>query len=576
MCRRPRPGPRGSAAWGPVRPGRRRRREHGDAGEPGGPGAGGALDDVGDRHGALRGDLRRLVAHHGARGVRRTHLVARGVAVRATDGQGALPGGRPRRAARAGASRPSGRCRCRAPGSRRGRRNARWRVVDGDRGDVVGLGQLEHRDVTGGARASLAVRDPVPDEHRVGPQGRAGRDDPQPAPAQHRDLDGVGAQGVDALDHEQAAGGVDVVGEDVDDRRGLAADDGLVGHRRDLARPLGGRPHVDPDGAPGERGVAVLHRVGEEVGAGGAGVDRDRARLEAGVDRGAVGGRDAARELEAGGGRRGVGTGHVVVERAQDDRLAHLATADVGRRRRRRGTDLVGQDVDRAGVPCSRRCRRTRCTRAVRGPASAGAVYRSRPSGVRPTGSSPSLAATTATGSESGSRQSPTTGRLTEPRLATEVTVGLEVGAQRGAPFSAGCADLHGDPRRRAVAAPVVDDVLEGGGARGVGERQLQAWPSGEIATDAGGPRQARDTGDREHAAGGVRVVVEDVEDARASRPGAHGVVTRLRRLRAAVDGRRLVGVVRRRLRGRRGDRPTSRRAAGRCRATTPRRSARR
>ena len=100
-----------------------------------------------------------------------------------------------------------------------------------------------------------------------------------------------------ALHDEDAAGGVDVVGDDVDERGRLAVEREAVGHRDRRLRRLVGRLDVDPDATPVEGRVAVAQVVVEEVGARLVGDEADRAVDQVGADLGPAHLGDLAGEL---------------------------------------------------------------------------------------------------------------------------------------------------------------------------------------------------------------------------------------------------------------------------------------
>ena len=184
----------------------------------------------------------------------------------------------------------------------------------GHRG-VVGRGlPLADRDLALDAGAG-AVADRVVDQLRVGRQAALPRGDAQPPTVDDRDVDLAGVVGHRVLHREQAAGGVEVVGQDVDDAGRLAEDGQGVGHGHRVAGLFGrGRTSMRTC-LRVEGGVAEGRVVLEEVGARLVAGERDDAGLLVGLDRGAVLRRDLAAQASARRWGAGVGAGQVV-ERA--------------------------------------------------------------------------------------------------------------------------------------------------------------------------------------------------------------------------------------------------------------------
>ena len=140
-----------------------------------------------------------------------------------------------------------------------------------------------------------AVADRVVHQLRVGRQLALPRGDAQPATVDDRDVELVGVVGDRTLHDEQAAGGVEVVGEHVDDAGRLAVDGQRVRHRDRVAGRLGTRAYVDPHRLLVERGVAERGVVLDEVGARLVAGERDDAVLHVGLDRWRRSGRGSCR-----------------------------------------------------------------------------------------------------------------------------------------------------------------------------------------------------------------------------------------------------------------------------------------
>ena len=365
------------------------------------------------------------------------------------------------------------------------------------------------------------------------------RGDAQPATVDDRHVELAGVVGDRTLHGQQPAGGVEVVGEHVDDGGRLPVDRQRVGHRDGFA-VTAGRLHVDPDGAAVEGRVAVRRVVVEEERARLGPGEGDDAVLGVGLDDGASLPRELAAEGELGVGVGRVRTGQVVEERTDLDRLAHLAAYDVGLGRRGEGLlvelvlDLEGHRApDRRGAAVGDRvghldrlpsvARSREAHPAVGRGAGDGARHVPADGGRRVEDDGVTVRVVTPVG-EHRHRQRPCGGDPPHPRLVA--------GARLRCAVVAGTPDRHGHRRVRGGVAPVVDVVLEARAARVVGQGQddglavradLGAGPSGGVV----------DLDDAQQAAVGRRVVVERVEDRGAS--GTGSVAVRLGLGRAAV-----------------------------------------
>ena len=412
----------------------------------------------------------------------------------------------------------------------------RRHVVDDRRQDLLlGLRLLDDGELADGGLGAVAdrVAHGAPTGRvTVERRGRLGAD---PPPLHDRDPQ-PGVARDDTLDDEDVAARAVVVGEHVGDDRRLPAQHGRVGRRdgRQVHRGVGhdvdaDAAHADPGahlgGIRDRRRAGRLARHGEDVG------------VEVGVERELARALDGLREAHAGLGVGRVGTGDVVAQWLELDRLADDGSQHVrlGLRRDRLAVlltqhvegdgrllgaatavvDLVLDDLvalvdlrldgQRTGAvdPGCRRVHGRDLDRVVLG--------------VAPVGDD-----TDAHGA-SGDDGVLRVGQLRLARTQLRRRVGLGPDDAHG--------DLGGGPavlRRRAV----VDGVVERERATGLlGDRDLNGLPVGGSARrDARRPRLADVTGrDGEDRALRVRVVVEDVQSRGAARTDLQVVRLRLR-----------------------------------------------
>ena len=160
----------------------------------------------------------------------------------------------------------------------------------GPHGDAVllGDGHVTFRLALGDHDLALdtgpaAVGDLVADDRRVVGELALCRRDPHPPAVHDRHVQLGRILRVGALHGQQPASRVEVVAQDVDQHRLLAADQRGVGHRHGRVRRSLGIADVHADRARGERCVAVRRVVVEEVGVGHAGGERDGALDEVGL-----------------------------------------------------------------------------------------------------------------------------------------------------------------------------------------------------------------------------------------------------------------------------------------------------
>ena len=190
---------------------------------------------------------------------------------------------------------------------------------DGDDDDVA-LGRLR------------AVRDAVRDAHLLRERGLVA--DAERLVVEHRDRDPGVRLDRDGLHDEDAAGGIGVVGQHVDEHLAAAGQQGDVahGHRGQVGLALG--DHVDPHDARHTRGAGG-HHVLHVVRAGGRRAEGEGLVGVVGHD---VGARDGIDAREA---QRLAARAHIVDERRDGRRLPGAHGDVVG----------VGHRVDRADRP---------------------------------------------------------------------------------------------------------------------------------------------------------------------------------------------------------------------------------
>ena len=395
-----------------------------------------------------------------------------------------------------------------------------------------------------------AVADHVVHQLRVGREPTRGRGDPQPAAVDDRDVELGRVVREGALDHEQPAGGIQVVGQHVDDAGDLAVDGQGVRHGDGVAGRLGRGEHVDAHRLPVHLRVAERRVVVNEVGAWLVTDERDDAAVQLGPDRGAGLGRDLPAQGELRIGRARVGARQVVEQWPDLDRLADLASHDV---RLSGGGECLG-------VEPLLHVEDQRLLHGSRTPVADGDLDLNGVAALTGSGEPDS-----AVGGGAGSRAGvpgPEGDRVVEDKdvavlVVTPVrehrhgqglacrhlpTTGLEAGAQRRLVVLAISPDGDRDSRvSREVAASVVDRVVERGVAGPVGHLEDDRL---SIGTDLG-PRPSRglvDVDDAQQSPLGRGVVVEGVQDRHAT--SASAVLIRHRLGRRAVSGALLLALL--------------------------------